>query len=223
MGATKGYGSFFLEDLIDELDFNDDEFEENPRVVIKKDYNIFDFKNNLILDLYDSIYKKTNINIQKNNGKIELDVSPIVVFYKDETETWYLEYFKKRNYHVIKLDSIKEITSSSGIYKGYKNTDSGWKLNSNSAQAKLRIYNERGITINFIRDFIGKKVKEIEYKENYTDITVIVEDINILKAIVRKHTPAVIVMEPESIRNELIEEANDIVSGKHFCKDSFFK
>ena len=201
----------FLDDLINELDFNENEFIENQNIIIKKDYDIFDFNNTLILELYDAIYNKSNINLHKDTGKIELDVSPIVVFYKDETETWYLEYFKKRNYHVIKLDSIQEITSSNGIYKGYKNTESGWKLNSTSSQAKLRIYNERGILRNFIRDLVGKKVKEIEHKENYTDITVIIEDINILKAIVRKHTPAILVLEPESIRNELIKEANEVL------------
>ncbi len=64
---------------------------------------------------------------------------------------------------------------------------------------------------NFIRDLIGKKVMEIDPKENYTDITITIEDPNILKAIVRKHTPAILVLEPESIRNELIKEANEVL------------
>lgn len=204
----------FLESVDDELYFEDIDKDFASKLdditLIKKAYDIFNLDEELILDIYDSIVDEKCLDIRKINGNIERGVSPLAMFYKEDTSTWYLEYFKKRGSHTIRLDSIESIVESQEKYAGTRGSSSGWKLNSKPERVRLRIYEERGIVESFTREMIGRKVHRLDYKEGYAELEATVEDINILKVWLRKNTPMAIVLEPEQLRLDMAEEARQV-------------
>lgn len=192
------------------IDCYENEFGEKYKVIskkriIKQIIDVFDIDENLFIDIYKSICRKRCLDVCLDNGVTIYNISPVRLFYDDDTKKWYFEYITKGNHECLRFDRIKSIKDISGDIKSSEKLHLDWGSGKNRTKIKLRVYNEKNAKEKAIRFLMRKNIINEDYYNTYSDFTVMVSDIELFKRWAREMGAQVVILEPESLRYEFVE------------------
>lgn len=195
------------------LKLYDEEFKDkyeavSNRRLIKQYLGVFNVPKSLIIQLYGYIEKKKTININTLNETIIYDSSPVRIYFDEDMKSWYLEYVKKKKLNYLRIDKIKEIHLSKYRYSLKRGEKHHWGYGKTKTKIKLRIYNEKNAKDIALRFLLRKDIVFEDKTEDYSDYSVFVRDINNFKHWLRSMGSSVIVLEPQNLREQMVNEIN---------------
>lgn len=213
----KECGSEFVEDVKNAiLQEYYDEFGEKYRNVSEKRIingykDIFNFKDGLLLKIYNAIQRKCSINIKLKDGITIKNIIPMKVFLDEDLDKWYLEYFNRGDTEVIWMKRIFDIEVLASSNYNYQETGTGRDGRKSMIQVKIRVYDEKNARDRSV-DFLSPRYI-IEEKTDYgfSDITAKIINVEAFKKWVMEMTPMVIIIEPLELRNEFMKMADEWV------------
>lgn len=199
--ATKIIKDLLENDCKSKFDFlKDREVIKIPYVSIKENIN-------KIIFLYDLIEEEDIVNIKNKNGNITTSVKLLRVYYDLDAHTWKLEFLRKGNRESIRLDKLNDDIDES-IEKSNTLNISKEKIKNITNKVKLRVFHEENAKEKALR-YCVKYNMELDVKDEYTDITINVQDDEKFLRWVRTMIPSVVIFEPEKLRQRMLNEIRD--------------
>ncbi|WP_027309497.1 WYL domain-containing protein [Caloramator sp. ALD01] len=171
------------------------------RRLVKHYNDIFNIDIELINKIFGAINNRRKINIIKAERSIEF-VSPLCLVYDNDTDNWYLEYFKRGINH-IRLDNIQNIEVLDRCFRVNKGYKVRYKV------VKIRVFDEKNAKDRAIRHLSRRNIIEIDNGQGYIDIKTKVYDLNLFKRWVRTLGPSCIILEPKDLRDEFKNRLED--------------
>jgi hypothetical protein len=213
----KECGSEFIEDVKNTiLQEYYDEFGEkyrnvSERRVINGYKDIFNFKDDLLLKIYDAIQRRCSINIKLKDGITIKNIIPTKVFLDDDLDKWNLEYFNRGDTEIIWMKRILDVDVLAPSNYSYQEVSAGRDGRKSMTQVKIRVYDEKNARDRSV-DFLSPKyIIEEKTEYGFTDITAKVMNVEAFKKWVMEMTPMVIIIEPLELRNEFVKMAENWV------------
>ncbi|OFI07068.1 hypothetical protein CLOACE_04730 [Clostridium acetireducens DSM 10703] len=176
------------------------------RRVIKQYLDIFELDEKILLDLYKAINHNQCIKINLNNGSIIYDVSPIKVFFDDDTNNWYLHYGKRKRDYLIKINKVKSIQKCPNSYKKISKNNYTWGFSKHTTIVKVRIYNEKNAIEIAHRYLLKKDILKIDRFNNYLEYTIKIGDENLFLRWARSLGAQLVILKPDFLRKRIIED-----------------
>jgi hypothetical protein len=193
-----------------------DEFGEkyrnvSERRVINGYKDIFNFKDDLLLKIYDAIQRRCSINIKLKDGITIKNIIPTKVFLDDDLDKWNLEYFNRGDTEIIWMKRILDVDVLAPSNYSYQEVSAGRDGRKSMTQVKIRVYDEKNARDRSV-DFLSPKyIIEEKTEYGFTDITAKVMNVEAFKKWVMEMTPMVIIIEPLELRNEFVKMAENWV------------
>lgn len=171
------------------------------QVVKKKELNILE-NIKIIKKIKNFKDKEILVDIEnKLNKKIVSKVLLKSVTYDVESYNWRVDYLFKGKINSLNIVNIGEIKKSKDIGTIKSKENKKIKLK----KVKFRVFHEKNAKEKAIR-FAVKHNMKIENNNNHSDITVEVEDINLVFRFAKNTVPSVIILEPLELKNRFLKE-----------------
>lgn len=177
------------------------------REVIKMPYINITENMDKIICLYDLIEEGNIVNITNKNGNSTTSVKLLRVYYDLDAHTWKLEFLRKGNRESIRLDSLNDDIDDSIKISNTINI-SKEKVRIVNNKVKLRVFHEENAKEKALR-YCVKYNMELDVKNEYTDITINVQDDEKFLRWVRTMIPSVVILEPEKLKERMINEIKE--------------
>ena len=177
----------------------------DDRKIVKGNFDVFQLPEYILIRLYDAIDEKQCINLELKSGKSINHISPFRVYFDDELVTWYLYYSVKKNIEIINLNKVKDVTISEQEYYDVQLLRGNWGYGKEPLGVRVRVYDEKSSIDSAVRVLFRKNIVFEQQVQGYFEFRADVYDVNLFKRWVREMGPAVEVLEPHSLRDEMIE------------------
>ncbi len=171
----------------------------NESRVIKNSLKITEGFLSKLVDILKISTKNEKLTIILDNDERYEDMEFENISFDDELNDFYLRACKNGKSTLFRINKIKEIKLT-----GKPSTGESGKLK--YEVVKVRVYDEKNGIRRSLRRL--KKYKILEKKDfnGYSDITLLVRDIQIFRRILRELGPVIVVLEPENLRKNMIED-----------------
>lgn len=177
----------------------------SKRRIIKLYHNIFDVDKELFMDIYNAAEQNYTLDIKMKNGKTVRGISPLRVYYDEDTLSWYLEFCKFKNCRIIRMDNIETSEKSIYMYETANLRNLEFGFGEETIKVRFRIYKNKKAMESAVRFLARKEVLSMQKSEDYIEYEINIRDENLFLRFARNLGPEIVILEPLKLRNKMIE------------------